>query len=766
MRWLVENIDSNNFSIERIAKERMSGFETVEDFFNPSLDLLHDPYMMEDMEKTVNKIFQAIGNNEKILIYGDYDVDGISSTSILLKVFKMLGYDNISYYIPRRLDEGYGLNQKASEKIILDKVNLVITVDCGITSIEDVKFLKEHGVDVIVTDHHQCMDKLPDAYSILNPKKPTCTYPNSNLCGAGIAFKLGSALLSKKRLSISRELIEIAAVATVADIVELEGENRTIVKNGLKSLENPANIGLKSLINVAGLNPEKLTSSSISFGIAPRINSTGRLNNPNKAVELYMEDDIDKANEIARDVNAMNVKRQSIENEIFQKSLDQIKITKETAFIIVSGHGLNSGVIGIVSSKLTSMYNLPSAVIAIEGGIGHASCRSIEGLNVFELLAKTEDYLEKFGGHEQAAGFTIKEENIEEFSKKINFLTKLEMEKSDYSKTELASSIINIDDINLKNYDRIVDMEPFGQANKNLSFIVRNVEIKNSRPIGKTKAHFKAEMKSIENFNDIEMISFNNYEKFSKLDYRNKCDVLFNIDENNYRERTAQMRIIDIKKSFDERILYKNVFLSLNNLCENYEEEMRELIKDFTNIKPDKILKFKKDSIFYCYDFESYKNINIILDYAGIIPNKDNVDAVFMPVSKDIDLSKYKNIVIINKINKASPIINNLDINKYIMEFTDNKIDFLNIKSLEKYYIFLRKMQNKRINVDIVRKEIDMDIDKIFLYSFIFGKMGFIDTSFDFKYNNLIIGKIKSIEKKVLKEFPLVKKLINYFDLY
>lgn len=762
MRWLVENIDSENFSIESIAKKRMIGYEKVEDFFRPSMDLFHNPYMMEDMDKSVEKTFSVMRENKKILIYGDYDVDGISSVAILLKTFEKIGYKNVDYYIPKRLDEGYGLNLEACSKIVGDKVDLLITVDCGITSIDDINYLNENNVEVIVTDHHQCRDDLPEAYSILNPKKKTCDYPNSNLCGAGIAFKFATAILEKKSIKPMRELVEIAAVATVADIVDLVGENRTIVKNGLESLKNPENKGLRALIETSGFSFDYLTSSSISFGIAPRINSTGRLNNPDIAVELYMEKDDKKVIEIAKNINSMNSKRQQIENDIFQKSLEQIIITDDTYFIVVFGEGWSSGVIGIVASKITSMYNLPSAVIALDGDEGHASARSIDNLNIYKILEKTEDLLVKFGGHEQAAGFTIKKENIDKFTKKINELTRLEFEEGDYRKTEMAQSVIDISEINLETYDKISDMEPFGQANKPLSFIVRGVNLKNVRPVGKNNDHFKAE--AYYNQDTIDMISFNTWDEFSEYDYLKSHDILFNIEENNFRGRKAQMKIIDLKPTLDSSSLYQKIFTGIQYLVENIKKVDRLPLNGFTTLNSDKILKFNKDSCFLCYDYESYNNLNIIIDYAGIdINNKEsNIKIYFTPVVEDIDLSKFKNIILCNDREKIDLKLINSNQKKYLMPLSNKKRSYINRDDLAKYYIYLKKRQNKKVNIDKVLNDISIKIDMMILYSFIFSKMDFIDTKFDFKYNNLIIGKIKSTEKKILKEEPFIIKLMEY----
>lgn len=770
IRWIVDDINQKKFNIEKKAIERMSGFSSVEDFFEPSLDMLLDPYEMEDMEKVINLILSYIEKKKNICIYGDYDVDGISSVAILLKTFHKIGHKNISYYIPRRIEEGYGINLKAANHIVKKGVDLLITVDCGISSVEDIDYLNSKGVKVVVTDHHQCGEKLPNAYGILNPKKSTCTYPNDNLCGAGIAFKLACALLEKYAIKPMDELLEMATLATVADIVSLTGENRVIVKNGLKLLSNPQNKGIRALIEKSGYDFDNITSTAISFGLAPRINSTGRLNKPNIAVDLYMEGDIDRAREIAEKINQMNIKRQEIENEIYLEALEQVNIDEDTKFIVVYGRGWNSGVTGIVSSKITGKYHLPSAVIAVENDIGKASSRSIEGLNIYEMLTKNSELLEKYGGHEQAAGFTIKKENIQKFIREINKSVAREFEGKNLGRIERASSIVSSEDISMTSLQKEQLMEPFGQGNKTLSYVVQNVKIENPRAVGKDESHFKGHIRDEQN-RRIDMISFNSWDRFSEVDYEKEVDVLFNMEANTYNGYTnIQMKVIDIKKNVDmkkyQKRLFKNIRFFFNNILDS--DTTKTTLKDFLNVKSRDIANFEQNTLFLCYSYESYYNLMIILEYANIKWGMQNSssDVYFMPLIDKIDLSRYEKIVLCDDMKKIEPKLQNNPLKKYMMDLSDYKFDYLNRENLAKYYVFIHKNQRKKIKIDEILSKAGINYAGIFFYPILLKVMGFIDIEYDFKYNKIEIKKITPVDKKNLMEIAIFVKTKEYLERF
>lgn len=363
--------------ISQILKNRdIITEKDAEIFMNPSLDYLRDPFLMKDMQKGVDRIKKAIEKKERIFIYGDYDVDGVSSTSILVLYFKSIGYD-VKYYIPNRLKEGYGISIEALEKINEIGCDLLISVDCGITSAKEVEFAKTLGMDVIITDHHECQDEIPDAIAVINPKQEDCTYPYDFLCGCGVAFKLIQALTPPEVFRESMyDYLEIVTLATICDIVPLKDENRIIVKNGLKMMKDGRNIGLKELIKVCGIDTHQLKSSHIGYSVGPRINASGRLGYSYLGVELFTADSPEQAKEIAMDLEEKNSERQLIESKMYSEAeaiIASNQSYEDDKVLVVANEGWQHGIIGIVASKLTEKYYKPTILLTIEEGMATGS---------------------------------------------------------------------------------------------------------------------------------------------------------------------------------------------------------------------------------------------------------------------------------------------------------------------------------------------------------------------------------------------------------
>ena len=410
--------------ISQILKNR--GIETEKDseiFMDPSLDYLRDPFLMKDMEKAVKRIQEAIAKNEKIWIYGDYDVDGVSSTSILCIYFNSINYP-VNYYIPNRLEEGYGINEDAIKLINEQGCNVLISVDCGITSVKEVELAKSLGIDVIITDHHECQTEIPNAFAVINPKQEDCNYPFDMLCGCGVAFKIIQALTPKEEFKYTmNNYLEIATLATICDIVPLVDENRIIVKNGLKLMKEGFNLGLRELTKVCGIETDKIGSSHIGFSIGPRINAAGRLGYSYLGVELFTTQSKEEAIEIASLLEEKNNERQMIEAKMYQEAeaiINSDERYKNDKVLIIANEGWQHGVIGIVASKLTEKYYKPTILLTIEDGEATGSARSIKGFSIFDALMKCSDILGKFGGHEQAAGLSLNEEYIDELRNRVN----------------------------------------------------------------------------------------------------------------------------------------------------------------------------------------------------------------------------------------------------------------------------------------------------------------------------------------------------------
>ena len=527
--------------------------ETIEDakvFLNPVMDELHNPFNMKGMEPAVCRLEKAIKNGEKICIYGDYDVDGITSVSILYMILKELGA-NVVYYIPNRLDEGYGLNTEAIEKILNDDVDLIVTVDCGINSINEVELVNKRNRDIIITDHHQCSDILPEAYSVLNPNQRNCNYPFKYLAGAGVAFKLVSALAQKMgRYEIIKNIIDLAALGTVADVVTLLGENRIIVKNGLDKMRSHPNIGIEALAKVSGVDISNINTYHLSFIFGPRLNAAGRLSNPSLGVELLTAEDRENAYEIAKVLNEINMKRQKIENDIIEEAINLINREvnlKREKVIVLAADNWHIGVVGIVASKITEKYNLPTVLISVDGDIGRGSARSVPNFDLYKAMSRCSFLFEKFGGHQMAAGFVIKKENI---SKLKHLINKVVIEMLDDK--EMVPEILvdyKIDSINTlpQLMEEIEMLKPHGEGNPVPVFIFRNLIIKDMRLLSNNK-HLLLQLS--DGTDIVKGIGFNIGFIFNYIAVNEKIDIICSVEKNIWNgTESIQLNIKDINKA-------------------------------------------------------------------------------------------------------------------------------------------------------------------------------------------------------------------------
>ncbi len=477
---------SEKFNVPHIVAKILCarGFsdEAIEGFLCNDMHFLYNPFLLNDMQKAVDRINEAACNGEKVAVYGDYDVDGITATYIMYDYLCGIFTDCI-YYIPNRLDEGYGINTDAIDKLKDQNVSLIITVDVGITAISEVEYAKSLGIDVIITDHHELKDEIPDAVAVINPKIRNANYPFDALAGVGVAFKLIYAH-SGLNMEIVNKYSDMAAIGTIADMVPLFDENRFIASLGIEKLRHTSNKGLRAIMSVAGISQENLSSADISFAIAPRLNAAGRMTHAGEAVELLLGKDTKEAYARAEELDACNRERQNLEQEIFSEATHIIEKNKlyENNFIMVTKEGWAHGVIGIVSSKITDKYYKPSAVVSInEDGSGKASGRSIKGINLFEVLNTCSDNLTKFGGHELAAGFTVKPGEADIFYKKIN--SKI----SEFLTDEIATPYIEIDcviepeDVNLEQVESLHILEPYGIGNRSPVFCMEDVIVESIR---------------------------------------------------------------------------------------------------------------------------------------------------------------------------------------------------------------------------------------------------------------------------------------------
>ena len=521
--------------------------EEVELFLRPTRRDFHNPFLMPDMIIAVNRILKAINEKEKIIIYGDYDADGITSTTVLKKYLEERGLKVYSY-IPNRLDEGYGLNKSAIQKIYDDGYRLMITVDCGISGIEEIEFANSLGIETIITDHHEPGEELPKALAVIDAKRKDSIYPFNQLAGVGVVFKLIQAISMELKLDESEYLkyLDIVCIGTISDIVPLIDENRVIAKLGLKLVAQTKNIGLKVLISLIGF--KNLDSTAISFGVAPRINACGRMGDEKVALDLFLTKDIYEAKSLAEKLNKYNVERQSVEKKIFDEVVQEIeKNETDKNCIIVGKEGWHHGIIGIVSSKVTDMYFKPSILVCFEGEEGKGSGRSIPGFDMHEALMQCGSHLERFGGHSMAVGVTVKKSEFNNFK---NIL-------EEYAKTceiDKIVPIINIDseislkDIDIENVKSLKMLEPYGEANKMPLFLLKNLKINSIRSLSEGK-HLKLTLRD-DSF-IIDAIGFNMGNLTEKYLIDDRVDVVGNLEINSYNGmESIQIILKDIRKSY------------------------------------------------------------------------------------------------------------------------------------------------------------------------------------------------------------------------
>lgn len=521
--------------------------ENIDVFLSPTRKNFHNPFLMPDMEIAVERILKAIENKEKVIIYGDYDVDGITSITVLKSFLEDRGL-KVSQYIPNRLEEGYGLNKLAIDQIAKNQYTLMITVDCGISGIEEVEYANLLGIETIVTDHHEVGEKIPNAIAVVDAKRKDNKYPCRNLAGVGVVFKLIQALGMKLGLEEKEYLkyLDIVCVGTISDIVPLVDENRVISKLGLMLVAQTKNMGLKSLLISSGY--KNIDSNTISFGVAPRINACGRMGHADEALKLFLSKDIYEVNELTKKLNEYNTLRQEKEKYIYNDAIKQIEKDKlnEKSAIIIGGENWHHGVIGIVSSKITELYFKPSILLCYEDELAKGSGRSIPGFDLHDALMKCQNTIEKFGGHAMAIGITIRRERVEEFREAFEQVAK-------EAKIDEIIPIINIDakinlsEINKETVASLKQLEPFGEGNKTPIFVFRNLKIDSIRALSEGK-HIKMTLK--EENTIINAIGFNLGYLSDEYRIGDKIDVVGTLEINSFNGvDNLQINIKDVMKS-------------------------------------------------------------------------------------------------------------------------------------------------------------------------------------------------------------------------
>ncbi|WHX99436.1 single-stranded-DNA-specific exonuclease RecJ [Neobacillus sp. DY30] len=501
-RWVVRKSDQqlvktleNELKITPLIASLLinRGLDTVDSarYFLFGKEQFHDPYLLKGMDIAVNRIREAIEKKEPILIFGDYDADGVSSTTVLMLTLRDLGA-NVQFYIPNRFTEGYGPNEPAFRRAAETGIKLIITVDTGISAINEAAIAKELGLDLIITDHHEPGPVLPEALAIIHPKLHDSIYPFRELAGVGVAFKLAHALYGE----LPEHLLEIAVIGTIADLVSLKDENRLIAKKGLEKMKVTKNKGLRALLKVAGVDIQSINEETIGFSLAPRINAVGRLENADMAVELLLTDDSSEAEALAQEMDELNKTRQSIVNSITLEAIEEVERNypiDSNSVLVIGKEGWNAGVIGIVASRLVEKFYRPTIVLSFdkEKGLAKGSARSIAGFDLFKNLSECRDILPHFGGHPMAAGMTLKLEDVPDLRQRLNNLANEQLTEEDFIPVTTLDHEIKVEEVNLSSLDELNLLAPFGMDNPKPKVLISNVQISTMRKIGSEQNHLK-----------------------------------------------------------------------------------------------------------------------------------------------------------------------------------------------------------------------------------------------------------------------------------
>ena len=559
MRWTLKpepnpNITSNlaqelgvdNTIAKLLVQRGIETFEQAKSFFRPSLENLHNPYLMKDMDKAVARIEKAIANKENILVYGDYDVDGTTSVALMASYLKTR-HELVLTYIPNRYDEGYGISYKGINFALENDFTLVIALDCGIKAVEKVAYAKELGIDFIICDHHRPGPDVPDAVAVLDPKRSDCVYPFKELCGCGVGFKLIQGLSEKRGIDFNEigEYLDLLAVSIGADIVEMTGENRVLAFYGIRVINESPRVGLKALMEVAN-KTKNVTITDVVFGVAPRINAAGRIEHAKKAVEILVETDYAKAKLFADKIEGNNTTRKDLDKSITMEALEMIDVKKKST--VVHSEHWHKGVVGIVASRLIETHYKPTIVLAEKDGVLTGSARSVHNFDLYSAIAKCEHLCEKFGGHKYAAGLSIKKENLPQFIDAFEKSVSESITEDQLTPKINIDELIDIDAVDDKLYRIIKQFSPFGPKNLSPIFVSKGV-IDNGygKQVGEEKTHLRINAKK--NKGAIAGIGFGMGEYFEIIKDNQTFDVCYSIDENEWNgKKSLQLRIRDIKE--------------------------------------------------------------------------------------------------------------------------------------------------------------------------------------------------------------------------
>lgn len=521
-------------------------------FFRPQLSDLHNPFLMNDMQVAVDRLNQALGRKEHIMVYGDYDVDGCTAVALVYKFLSQF-YSNIDFYIPDRYEEGYGISRKGIDFAAEMGVKLIIVLDCGIKAVEEVAYAREKGIDFIICDHHVPDDELPPAVAILNPKRHDNRYPYTHLSGCGVGFKFMQAFATSNGIEFNKlsSLLDLCAVSIASDIVPIMGENRILACQGLRCLNTNPSIGLRAIVEVCGLSERELSMSDIIFKIGPRINASGRMQNGKEAVELLVEKDYQAALEKAGCINLYNEARKDLDKQMTDeafKQVEQLPGLDDRRSVVIYNESWHKGVIGIVASRLTEQYYRPAVVLTRSDGVATGSARSVSGFDVYKAVQSCSDLLENFGGHTYAAGLSMKVENVPEFAERFEAYVQEHIMDTQTEATLAIDAYLDFKDVTFKFYQQLKRFAPFGPQNERPVFCTRRVyDYGTSKVVGRGQEHIKLELVDNKSNNVMNGIAFGQSSQARYIKTKRAFDICYTVEENTHKRGEVQLQIEDIR---------------------------------------------------------------------------------------------------------------------------------------------------------------------------------------------------------------------------
>ena len=551
---LAEKLGMSSIMAQLLIQRGIRTESAAKRFLRPMLSELIDPFLMNDMDVAVDRLNDAMGRKERIMVYGDYDVDGCTAVALVYR-FLLQFYSNIEYYIPDRYEEGYGISQKGLDHAAEAGVKLIIILDCGIKAIDEIRKAKEMGIDFIICDHHVPDDELPCAVAILNPKRQDSTYPFKDLCGCGVGFKFMQAFAKNNGIPFSQliPLLDFCAVSIAADMVSVMGENRILAFHGLKQLNQNPSTGLKAIIEISGLTGRDITMSDIVFKIGPRINASGRVQNGTETVDLLVEKDFKRALQEAMHINEYNEQRKDIDKQMSEEAnqiVERLESQEHQPAIVLYNEGWKKGVVGIVASRLTEIYYRPTVVLSCQDGMATGSARSVAGYDLYDAIKSCRDLLENFGGHTYAVGLSLKTENISEFRRRFQEYVSTHLMPEQTEALLDIEAEIDFRDITKKLHNDLRKLAPHGPDNPKPLFCTRNVyDYGTSKVVGRQQEHIKLELVDSRSSNVMNGIAFGQSAAARYIKSKRSFDIVYTIEENIYKRSEVQLQIEDIKPS-------------------------------------------------------------------------------------------------------------------------------------------------------------------------------------------------------------------------